>query len=324
MAREVICGIYKITNLVNGKIYIGESVDVHRRISQHKKIGRSKNGYKRDKNKPLYRALKKYGIDNFSFEIIEKCSSDDRFEREKYWISYYDCTTKSGKGYNQSDGGESGFGFNQMREAYQYDLDGNFVAKYKSIREATRSIGANSDNGLIQNAISKENKQAGGYQWRYEYFDKIPVYKIKNHCYKVACYDKNGSLLKTFNSSKEASDYFMVEVSTIRMNCKHKINYTKDMMFEYYIEAPLKTIPIRMMKEKVYYQGKPVVQMLNGEIIKIFNNATEAAKELNGGVENLNGANYIGKICRKVPRYKSYKGYKWEFLSNIDINIERR
>ncbi len=60
MAREVICGIYKITNLVNGKIYIGQSLDVYRRFSQHKKIGKSKNGYKDDRDKPLYRALRRF------------------------------------------------------------------------------------------------------------------------------------------------------------------------------------------------------------------------------------------------------------------------
>ena len=110
----------------------------------------------------------------------------------------------------------------------------------------------------------------------------------------------------------------MVDMTTIGMNCKHKTNYTKDMMFEYYTEAPLKTIPIRVVEKKVRNQGKSVVQILNGEVIKIFKNATEASKEMNGGIENPNGANYIGRICRKVPKYKSYKGYKWEFLSNIE------
>lgn len=50
MAREVICGIYKITNLINLKIYIGQSQDIYRRWIQHKKIGKSKKGYKNYRN----------------------------------------------------------------------------------------------------------------------------------------------------------------------------------------------------------------------------------------------------------------------------------
>ncbi len=241
-----------------------------------------------------------------------------------YWISYYDCTTKNRHGYNQSEGGEGNAGLNQMREAYQYDLEGNFIAKYKSIKEATVAIGASYDNGLVQNAIGIENKQAGGYQWRYEYFDKIPEYKIKSHCRKVACYNNNGKLVKTFDSTEEASIYFEVDKTTIGANCIHKTKYTKDMMFEYYTDIPLESIPIREKNKKEWNHGKPVVQMLDGKIVKVFNNATEAAKELNGGVPNPNGANHIGKICRKVPRFKRYKGYNWEFLSNVDIDIERR
>lgn len=314
MAREVICGIYKITNLVNGKVYIGESVDIHRRISQHKKIGKSKKGYKQDKDKPLYRALKKYGIDNFSFEIIEECEQNIRFDREIYWISFYDCTTKSGKGYNQSDGGEGGSGFSQMREAYQYDLDGNFIAKYKSIKEATMAIGANSDNGLVQNAIGKENKQAGGYQWRYEYFDKIPAYKIESHCYKVACYDNNGKFEKVFNSSIEAARELEVDKTAITYACSDKGKFCKNKIFRYYTDTPLETVEIPVLK-RAGGKGKPVVQIKDGEIINIFNSAKEAAQALNDGVPNPNGANYIGKICRKIPKFKSYKGYTWEFLN---------
>lgn len=314
MTREVICGIYKITNLVNGKIYIGESVDIYRRISQHKKIGKSKNGYKRDKDKPLYRALKKYGIDNFSFEIIEECEQNIRFDREMYWISYYGCTTKRGKGYNQSDGGEGGSGFSQMREAYQYDLDGNFIAKYKSIKEATTAIGASSDNGLVQNAIGKENKQAGGYQWRYEYFDKIPAYKIERHCYKIACYDNNGKLEKVFNSSIEAAKELEVDRTAIIYACSDKGKFCKNKIFRYYTDVPLEKVEVPILK-RAGGKGKPVVQIKDGEIINIFNSAQEAAQALNNGTPNSNGANYIGKICRKIPKFKSYKGYTWEFLN---------
>ena len=57
--------IYKITNLINGKCYIGQTTDTKRRFSEHKA-----KGYGNERNKVLYYAFDKYGIENFSFEII--------------------------------------------------------------------------------------------------------------------------------------------------------------------------------------------------------------------------------------------------------------
>ena len=55
-------------------------------------------------NYPLYKAIRKYGLDNFSFEVVEDCSIDQLDEREIYWINYYDALNKE-KGYNQHSGG---------------------------------------------------------------------------------------------------------------------------------------------------------------------------------------------------------------------------
>lgn len=313
MARETICGIYKITNLINGKVYIGESVDIYRRWEQHKKIGKSKNGYKRDAVKPLYRAMHKYGLDNFLFEIIEICCPEDRFERETYWIAYYDCTLKNNKGYNQNYGGEGSYNLSQMREVYQYDLQGNFVARYNSIKEATVAIGANYHNGLVQNAIGKENKQAGGYQWRYEYVDKLSPYKIVYKCYKVACYNENGQLEQVFNSVKEAAQYFDCSISAIEYCCQGKSKFCKHKIFKYYEDVPLDMVEVPILK-RAGRKGKPVMQIKDGEIVNIFKSARDASKAMNNGIVNDDGANYIGRICRKKPKHKYYKGYSWKFL----------
>lgn len=89
--------IYKITNNINGKSYIGQTTDYNRRFQEHKALG-----YGNEKNKLLYYAFKKYGIDNFSFEVIENKTSNYN-EREKYWIAYYDTFEN---GYNMTEGGE--------------------------------------------------------------------------------------------------------------------------------------------------------------------------------------------------------------------------
>lgn len=92
-------GIYKITNLINNKCYIGQSRNIKRRFSNHKSdaFNKKSNQY----NYPLYRAIRKYGIDNFLFEIIEECEIDKLSEREQFWILYYKSNNNK-FGYNQT------------------------------------------------------------------------------------------------------------------------------------------------------------------------------------------------------------------------------
>ena len=93
--------IYKITNLVNNKIYIGQTrQNYEQRFIQHK--SRARTGSSQHK---LARALRKYGDDNFIIEPLEECPFDQLNERERYWISYYQ-TTNDKFGYNTLIGGQ--------------------------------------------------------------------------------------------------------------------------------------------------------------------------------------------------------------------------
>ena len=95
--------IYKITNLINNKCYIGQTTkSIEERWNRHKRDAFNKEKYNYEY--PLYRAFRKYGIENFSFEIIEECETSELNEKEIYWINYYN-SAKS-KGYNQSLGGK--------------------------------------------------------------------------------------------------------------------------------------------------------------------------------------------------------------------------
>lgn len=89
--------IYKITNLINGKCYIGQTTDARRRWQEHRA-----KGYNQEKNKILYYAFDKYGLNNFSFKIIEQ-QIENYNEREKYWIRFYDSYEN---GYNMTEGGD--------------------------------------------------------------------------------------------------------------------------------------------------------------------------------------------------------------------------
>lgn len=103
-------GIYKITNLINGKIYIGQSVHIEHRFQEH----HSEYEQERQKDKPLYKAFQKYGIENFTFEVIEECSDVELNTKEEYWITYYDSLTHH-NGYNIRSGGEGNYGENHPR-----------------------------------------------------------------------------------------------------------------------------------------------------------------------------------------------------------------
>ena len=77
-----ICGIYKITNTITGDFYIGSSKDVKRRWAQHKRPSVWKN----NPNSPLYLDMRKYGIENFDFQVIEEVEEGSLKEKEQYFI----------------------------------------------------------------------------------------------------------------------------------------------------------------------------------------------------------------------------------------------
>lgn len=88
-------GIYKITNKLNGKAYVGQSNNIQRRFNEHKRCGAKSRI-------PLDVAIQKYGENNFSFEVLEICSIEELNKKESYWIETYDTANK---GYNCSLGG---------------------------------------------------------------------------------------------------------------------------------------------------------------------------------------------------------------------------
>ena len=101
-------GIYKITNQLNGKCYIGQSIDIKTRWIQHLYCG--KTNFPQGK---LYPAMFQDGIENFQFEILEECnlSQKELNNKERYWIQYYDSFNG---GYNSTPGG-------QGEDSWQYN-----------------------------------------------------------------------------------------------------------------------------------------------------------------------------------------------------------
>lgn len=76
-----VSGVYLIKNNLNGKCYVGSSSNIERRWSMHK----CPSSWKSSTN-DLYKDFQQYGLENFSFEILEECANTDLFERERYYI----------------------------------------------------------------------------------------------------------------------------------------------------------------------------------------------------------------------------------------------
>ena len=95
---QKICGIYKIISLT-GKIYIGQSTNINERFTFYKQL------HCKTQTK-LYNSLKKYGVENHKFEIIEECTKEKLDEREKYYINLFK-TFNTKHGMNLRDGGGS-------------------------------------------------------------------------------------------------------------------------------------------------------------------------------------------------------------------------
>lgn len=86
VGNDIATGIYKITNLENEKCYVGQAVDIAARWKQHIKRGLGAEAPTRNK---LYPAMMEYGVENFSFEIIEKCPREQLNDKEDFWQDYF-------------------------------------------------------------------------------------------------------------------------------------------------------------------------------------------------------------------------------------------
>ena len=94
--QNKICCIYMLKNKVNGKIYIGQTVDYFRRMNEYKNRKSSKE---KSSNYTIMQAIEKYGFDNFECSILIKCKKDELTEYEMHFISKYKSYMKK-YGYN--------------------------------------------------------------------------------------------------------------------------------------------------------------------------------------------------------------------------------
>lgn len=164
--------IYKVTNIINGKIYIGQT--------KQSLIRRWKQHVNNKDNAPFHNAIRKYGAENFTVEQIDvACSSEELNLKEIRWISYYNSIFPYG--YNMTTGGQEGKSLcNEARKKCGNSFRGKFGSKhnrslsiicietgviYGSINEAERTLGI--DHRNIARVLKGKRKTCGGYHWKY-------------------------------------------------------------------------------------------------------------------------------------------------------------
>lgn len=170
--------IYKITNIVNQKCYIGKTLDtVEKRWKEHQK-----DAFKsRNERRPFYAAIRKYGVDAFVTEVLEECNENIASEREVYYIEKYNSFHF---GYNATKGGDG-------KTTVDYDKVEEVFLQNKNCRETARIL------NICEDTVSKIVKSRG-HQTIIGNAPKI----------KVGMYDKNtDELIMVFNGVREAGRY---------------------------------------------------------------------------------------------------------------------
>lgn len=172
--------IYQITNQINGKIYIGKTeFSIEKRFKEH-----CDDAYRESKEKrPLYAAMRKYGIENFQIELLEETDSPE--EREMYWIEQKQSFKN---GYNATLGGDG-------RRYIDYDLVIATYQQLKSLKDTADALNIHVDS--VHNILTARNIQI---------VSSADVLKTK--CSKpVNMFTLQNEYLRSFPSTIEAARY---------------------------------------------------------------------------------------------------------------------
>lgn len=210
-------GIYKFTNLTNNKNYIGQSINIELRYYQHSVNYLNQNH--KEYNTYFYKALRKYGFNNFNFTILEETTKENLDDREKYWIKYYDSNNQE-KGYNLTSGGSKNNTTSKLKKVYQFDLNGNFIRAYKSSKEAAEIIFNDISffHGITACAQGKVSKTFHNYIFTYDDTLSKEELNRRTSCKtsrQVKCVSKDGTIERTFKTIKEASRTFNISPTNI-------------------------------------------------------------------------------------------------------------
>ena len=235
---KILPGIYVIENRINGKIYVGETINIHKRISEH----RTQNDL------VIHAALKKHGLENFKVYIIY-CPSSTKLERldlEEKLIKNFDCLVP--KGYNICSRGRGVTGLKHSEESkekmknsqkriakfgaknplskpvFVYSLDGVFIKCYAGRAEAARQLGVSRTDIIC--TIKGRSLQCSDLIFKEKHMGKnIPPLLNENKRLRrraIGRYDLTGNLLEKYSSVSVAAKLLKITRTAITSACGKK------------------------------------------------------------------------------------------------------
>lgn len=314
--------VYETTNLINGKIYIGVHKTVNPEVfDTYLGCGvLSTQPYTYNHPKTHFQfAVKKYGPRNFRrktlavFDTLEEASDLERELVNEDFLARNDV-------YNMILGGIDD-NFYIIVPCYQYDLKGNFIAEYESIKAA--SIEMNCHHSLIDHAIALKTK-GKGYFWTNTKIDKLDIstYNLGlNHQIPLYVYSKEGNLIQEFPNQTQASKSLNISPTVIKdcrifgllYNDKYYFCEIKDTTFS---KARIRYIEGRSVCK---YNGE------TGEFIQKYNSQLEA--EQDNPTSNISKAIRQKSICNagflwsleELPKYAARKKREKRKVGKYDL-----
>lgn len=274
-------GIYRITNLLNGKCYIGQSIDIEKRWAEHKSI----YNHPRCSNYHIYKAFRKYGIENFSFSVVEECEQSLLNEREKFWIQHFNSFEH---GYNMTIGGN---GTELISRSDVYDLwdDGFSVADIASQMDCSPVT------------ISKIIR---GYD-KYDKAESIRRGKLW-HRKPVVQYKLDGSHICEFESISSASNSTGVSSDSISACCNRRLKSAGGYLWSFNTKNDVERYEDTVQSHSI--RRKSVLQYtIENEFVGKYENISDAQRQT--GVGRLT----ISRVCNGVQKYGG--GFIWKFSS---------
>ena len=271
--------VYAHINKINGKYYVGiTSKDVEERW---------KNGFGY-RGQLFYKAIEKYGWDNFEHIIIASNLTKEEAENfEKLLIKNLNSHSKK-NGYNVSFGGIGGT--TPLKPVYQFDLCGNLIKEYDSITEAENETDVPSSNIIA--CCNNKYKQASGFIWKY----KDDIIDLKKFCEELDCsvydkyepiyqFDMEQNFIAEYPNASEASKnnpkWFSNSILSV---CRGEWKYACGYIWRFKKDVPdIKTFKYEHIDfSRKTYKGNSVLQFdLNGNFIREFNSVKDASEYYN-------------------------------------------
>lgn len=300
--------IYKHTNKINGKCYIGQTCYTNSTHRWHS----NGSGYKSQQK--FYRAILKYGWENFEHQIlIENLTKQEADELEIAYINQFDSIEN---GYNLLIGGSGQT--TQGEAVYQLSLDKQILATYSSIREAARQLYPetfNAARGSIGKCCAGQLRQYKGFSWCFvrDYSNfRLKVCNGKTAGKSVYQLNKTKELLNQFNSYHAAA----LAVGTSAINIKRSCDTFGTAQGYYWCRCEdLEKLQQINELDSIKDKGLLIYQLdATKNILNIFSSGHRALKAMQP--EAVSSSNDILDCCRGT-RLTAY-GYYWCFAKDYD------